>query len=127
MTSQLDPKGRGQEDFRGEKPNVYTATGSGALSLATEEPGRFEFIRATIKFSSKPSSSEDATLTLDANEGSVYDNVERRVTPADGTGTGDVVFKGNADDIFPEGDQLVLDFPNSDGRLFGAIIVVEPM
>ena len=116
-----------RERLRDKPVNEYNSTGTGALSLSTAEIGRFRFVRASIKFSVKPSAAEDATITLDANAGSAYDNVERRVTPADGTGTGDVVFKGNADDIYSKDDQLVLAFANSDGRTFGAILVVEPV
>ena len=123
----LEAKGRGQEDFRGEKPNVYPATGSGSLSLTTAEPGRFKFIEATVKFDVRPATSEDVVLSLDAVDGAAFDAVERRVTPADGTGTGDVIFKGHDDDKYEAGDQLRLTFTNTDARTFGARITVEPL
>lgn len=104
---------------------VYSATGSGALSLATAEGRRFRFLRATVKFNTKPT--QDAvTLTLDANAGAAYDAVLARATPADGSGTGDVVFSGDPGEVFEAGDELRLEFANNDGRTFGALVYVSP-
>jgi hypothetical protein len=104
---------------------VTPDTGSGALSVTTVLSTRFRFIEATIAFDSIPTTDEDATLTLDSVEGSAYDMVIRRVTPADGEDKGAVVFYGIGDEDYPKGDQLVLAFPNTDGRTWGARIVVE--
>ncbi len=117
-----------RERLKDRPVNVYpNSAGTGALSLSTVERGRFRFVKATVKFSAKPVTGEDVTLTLDANDGASFDSVERRATPSDGTGTGDVVFYGLVGDIFEKGDQLILAFTNTDGRTVGARIVVEPV
>ena len=107
--------------------NVYPATGTGALSLVTTERGRFRLVQATIRFSAIPTTSQDATLQLDASDGANYDSILRRVNPSVGTGNGDVVFTGGDEDIYEAGDQLTLAFTNTDARTIGARIVVEPM
>jgi hypothetical protein len=106
---------------------VYTATGTGALSLATSESGRFQFVQASVKFNSLPVTSQDVTLTLDALGGAAYDAILRRLNPSLGTGTGDTVFLGDPDEIYESGDQLTLAYTNTDGRTFGARIVVRPL
>lgn len=131
----IPTRGTGRPDFAtsqiptapegGGGPAVTPDTGSGALSVTTVLSTRFRFIEATIAFDSIPTTDEDATLTLDSVEGSAYDMVIRRVTPADGEDKGAVVFYGIGDEDYPKGDQLVLAFPNTDGRTWGARIVVE--
>ena len=104
---------------------VFNATGSGAIALSATG-GRFRLVEVTVKFSTIPTTSEDATLTLDANDGSGYDAVLARVDPSTGTGTGDVVISGD-DHIYESGDELDLAFTNTDARTYGARIVVEPV
>ncbi len=134
MTS-IPTRGTGRPDFAtsqvptapegGGGPSVTPDTGSGALSLSTALTTRFRFISATIAFDTIPTTDEDATLTMDSGRGAAYDMVIRSVTPADGDDKGAVVFYGVGDEDYEKGDQLVLAFPNTDGRTWGARIVVE--
>lgn len=119
-TSQVSaaPEGRGG-------PNVTPDSGSGALSLTTAVSTRFRFIEATIAFDAIPTTDEDATLTVDSAQGPAYDMVIRRITPADGEDKGAVVFYGVGDEEHEKGDQLTLAFSNTDGRSWGARIVLE--
>ena len=115
-----------QKRYHDRPVNVYNATGTGAVALSTTETGRFKLVRATIKLNTIPSTSEDAILTLNANDGAAYDAVIRRVNPSAGTNTGDVEFEGD-DQIFEPGDQLDLSLTNTDARTYGALIVTEPV
>ena len=107
---------------------VYPATAaSGALALSTTEARRFKLVKITLKFNTKPSTSEDVTLTLNAADGAAYDAVLARANPSTGSGTGDIEFNGSENDIFEEGDELALAFANTDNRTYGARIVTEPV
>ena len=113
----------------GRRPiTVYPATAtSGALALSTTEARRFRLVKVTLKFNSKPSTSEDVTLTLNAADGAAYDAVIGRANPSTGSGTGDIIMTGDDNDIFESGDELDLAFTNTDGRTFGARITTEPV
>lgn len=105
---------------------VYPATGeSGALALSTTEGRRFKLVMATVHFDTAPAADEDVTLTLNARDGSEYDTVLARATPADESAT-DVVMTPDEDWIFEAGDELDLAFANTDNRTYGARIVVAP-
>ena len=112
----------------GRRPIMrHKTTGTGALALSTTQARRFKLVRVTVKFSAKPTTSEDVTLTLNSKDGADYDSVLARANPSTGSGTGDVVFTGTENDIYEDGDELDLAFTNTDGKTYGAIIVVEPV
>ena len=113
----------------GRRPiKVYPATAtSGALALSTLEARRFKLVKVTVKFNTKPTTSEDVTLTLNASDGADYDAIIARANPSTGSGTGDIVFTGDDNDIFEAGDELDLAFPNTENRTYGARIVTEPV
>ena len=111
-----------------ERPvNKAVATGTGSISITTDEEGRFKLVMVTVGFNVKPSTSEEVVLTLDAQEGSAYDSVLRTANPSEGEGTGDVLMVGDLDLIFAQGDALTLTFNNTDSRTFGARIITEPV
>ena len=107
-----------------------SSSGAVAISLRSAKEGKqFRFIQVTIKFNTLPTTSEDVTLTLKSGESGVsgqYDVVLARVDPSTGTGTGDVVIQGEANDIFTANDELLLEYTNTDTRTYGARIVLEP-
>ena len=105
---------------------VYEATvTSGAIALSTVEARRFKLVKVTIAFNTKPTTAEDATLTLNAKAGSAYDTVIARTDPSTGTGTGDIVWTGEDNDIYENGDELDFAFPNTDNRTIGVRIATE--
>lgn len=105
---------------------VYPKTvSSGALALSTLEARRFRLVKVTVAFDTLPTTSEDATLTLNAKDGSVYDTKIGRTDPSTGTGTGDIVWTGEDNDIYEEGDELDFAYPNTDGNVVGVRIETE--
>ena len=107
---------------------VYPKTlTSGALALSTLEARRFKLVKVTVAFDTKPTTSEDVTLTLNAADGDAYDTVIGRANPSTGSGTGDIVFNGDDNDIYENGDELDLAFPNTENRTIGVRIVTEPV
>ena len=106
--------------------DVYSATGVAVpFALATTIVGRFRLLNASIHFDILPVAIEDVTLTLDSGLGAAYDTVLGRVDPSAGVGTGDVFIAGGEGYEFEEDDQLILAYPNTDVRTYGARIVVE--
>lgn len=99
---------------------------SGAMALSTLEARRFKLVKVTMSFNTKPSTVEDATLKLNAKDGAVYDTVLARSTPSSGSGTGDVVWTGEPNDIYESGDELDVAFPNTDNRTVSVRIETEP-
>ena len=114
------PGGAGNRDI-----DEYTATGAGAINVTTAVAGAFRFLNASVKFDILPTTPEDVTLTLDSGQGAVYDAVVSRVDPSAGAGTGDAFFTGGEGHDYESADQLVLAYTNTDGRTYGARIVVE--
>ena len=106
---------------------TYPATGAVAIALSTSEARRFRLLKVTVKFDILPTTAEDVTLTLNAKDGEAYDVVLGRADPSIGSGTGDVVFTGTEEDVYEDGDELDLAYPNTDTRTYGARIVVEPV
>jgi hypothetical protein len=105
---------------------VYNATGSAAINLATVETGRFRLVCVTIKFSAAPTTSEFITATLDAIDGAAYDCVLFKVNPSVGALTDILYEPSGAALIFEAGDNIALNFANTDTRTYGVRIVVEP-
>ncbi|NIS21732.1 MAG: hypothetical protein GWN18_17385, partial [Thermoplasmata archaeon] len=68
-------------------------------SLSTSEGRRFKLLRATVHFSSAPTSSEDLTLTENANAGAAYDTVLERTDPSV-NGVTDVVITPDGEWVF---------------------------
>lgn len=103
---------------------VYNATGSGAISLSTSMSARFKLNHITIHFNAAPTTSENLTLTLNANDGAAYDTVLYSIDPSADSST-DVFWFPEKDVIFENGDELDLAFTNTDTKTYGARIVVE--
>lgn len=104
---------------------VYFATGATALALSTTEGRRFKLDRVTVHLSAAPTTSQDLTLTLNANRGAAYDVPLLTTDPSVGSVT-DIVFTPDGEWVFEAGDELDLAFSNTDARTYGAQIVVRP-
>jgi len=106
--------------------DVYNATGVAVpFALTTAVAGRFRLLNASIHFDILPVAIEDVTLTLDSGLGAAYDLALMRADPSAGAGTGDVFFAGGEGYEFEEADQLILAYPNTDIRTYGARIVIQ--
>ena len=106
---------------------VYPVTGAGAIALSTVEARRFRLVKVTVAFDAIPTTAEDATLTLNAKDGADYDTVIARTDPSTGTGTGDIVWTGEPNDVFEEGDELDFAYTNTDTNTVGVRITTEPV
>lgn len=109
-------------DVTGE--TVYNATGAGALAMTTTETGKFKLVSITLRFNTAPTTSQNLTVTLDANDGAAYDTVLRSLDPSASALTSFFVDYGEGL-ICESGDQIDLDYTNTDARTYGARIVTK--
>jgi hypothetical protein len=97
-----------------------TFGGTETVKVAIVPDARFVFVGFSIKLSSAPSTSENFTITLDADDGSAYDvNVYTRdFSSASDT---DVIWTVPEDELIPfeKLDKLRIAWTNTDGRTFG--------
>ncbi len=103
---------------------VVNATGSGAIAATTASTKAFKLKSVTCHLDAGPTTSEDLTVTLDALDGSAYDTVLKRVDPSL-VAAQDIVYLPDGDSLFEAGDQIAVDYTNTDGATFGLRIVIE--
>ena len=106
--------------------HVVTKTnGTGAQAIATSATvpagGTYQLISVSCKFSSAPTTSENVTITLDANAGAAYDVVLYSVDPSASSLT--TIFWQPDQPIYLEaGDVVVVAYTNTDTRTYGVQI-----
>lgn len=103
---------------------VINATGSGAIAASTASTKRFRLISVTVHLNAGPTTSQDLVVALDALDGPEYDTVLKRVdlslVPAV-----DIVYIPDGDLLMEAGDQIVVEYTNTDGVTYGLRIVIE--
>ena len=107
----------------GNPQTVYNSTGAAAIALSTAMAKAFRLVCATVHFSAAPTTSESLTLKVNANDGAAYDTTLLSVNPATTAAT-DIVYVPDEELICESGDEIDLAFTNTDGRTYGARIVV---
>lgn len=101
-----------------DKPAVIANTGSGAIAVTTAIGAPFKFLHFTLALSAAPTTSEDFTLTLDANAGAGYD-VPLFALDLSVSSVVDLVAKALDNEIpdeYVSGDELAFAWPNSNSR-----------
>ena len=73
-----------------------------------------------------PTTSENITVTLNANDGAAYDTVLFSTNPS-ATAATSVVFTPTDELIFETGDEIDVAFANTDTRTYGIRIVVQAL
>jgi hypothetical protein len=102
------------------KPAVIANTGSGAIAVTTAIGAPFKLLHFTLALSAAPTTSEDFTLTLDANAGAGYD-VPLFALDLSASSVVDLVAKANNPDNeiveeYVSGDEIAFAWPNSNSR-----------
>lgn len=103
---------------------VTNATGASTLAATTALAAEFKLIQITIKFSAAPTTSENLTITLNANDGSAYDTILLSTDPSVTSAT-DIVFELDGYSDFEAGDEIKVDFANTDTVTYGVRIVTR--
>lgn len=106
----------------GKIPVVTNATGTGAISTTYAPSAHFQLENVTVHFSSAPTTSENLTITINANDGSDYDTVILSRDPSLTSDT-DILFLPESPVLCESGDAIDVAYTNTDGRTFGLRIV----
>jgi hypothetical protein len=103
---------------------VTNATGSAAIATSTSLSAAFRLSSVTLLFNTAPTTSENFTVTLNANDGSAYDAVLYTEDPS-ATSATSLVFIPDGDLVFESGDELDVAYTNTDSRTYGLRIVTQ--
>lgn len=111
-------------DFIITKDNSTSTTAAIAHSVTITQVT--QLISVTVAFNTAPSTSEDLTVTLDANAGATYDVTLYSVDPST-TGATSIVYQPDQELWLDNGDQIDVAFVNTDNRTYGSEITVKEL
>jgi hypothetical protein len=103
---------------------VVSATGAAAIAATTASTKRFRLISVTCHLDAGPTTSENFSVTVDALDGADYDTTLYSVDPSLLPAT-DLKFIPDGDDIYEAGDQIIVDYTNTDTATYGLRITIE--
>jgi hypothetical protein len=108
--------------------NIFkiNATGAAAIAATATVPAgvHYALVSVTCKFSAAPTTSENLTVTLDANAGAAYDVVIYTLNPSTGSTTS-VLYQPTYPLVFEPGDKITVAFANTDTRTYGVQITLQ--
>lgn len=101
-------------------------TGTALMQFSGTVPaGRhYRLVSVSCNFNAAPTSSENFTVTLDANAGAAYDLLLYSLDPAAGATT-DILWQPDEEVILEGGDAIDVQYDNTDARLYGAQITFK--
>ena len=108
------------------KPTITSATGAAGITTTTAISAAFKLNSVTVHLSAAPTTSEDFTVTIDANDGAAYDTVIYRVDPSVSSAT-DIVYIPEQELLLESGDEILLGYANTDTVTYGVRIVTEAL
>jgi len=100
-----------------------STTGAGAITASQAAADGDKLASVNIHFSAAPTTSEDLTITIDANDGSAYDTVLAKIDPAEFSLT-DYVFVPEGDILLESGDAIDIAYTNTDAVTYGVQITL---
>ena len=104
--------------------NKTSATGSSAIAASHAVTSWERLLSVTIHFSAAPSTSQNLTVTLDANDGAAYDTLLFSIDPSASSAT-DIVWFPDGELVLENGDAIDIAFTNSNSRTYGVQITTE--
>ena len=101
-------------------------TGNGTITLDGDVPvgQHYRLVSVTLNLNTAPTTSENYTITLDANAGAVYDTLLYTLDLSAAAVT-DLVWQPDEEIILEGGDQIEVRYDNTDTRTFGAQITFK--
>jgi len=111
-------------------PLVLNYTGSGAIDVDTAIGAAWELLYISMHLSAAGTTAEDFTVVLDANDGVAYDTVAYALDLSTDSVTDLIISpmdqSSNSDQVprfYEAGDELDIDWPNTESRTYGLRIV----
>lgn len=105
-------------------PVVTNALGTGAISTSYAPSAAFWLESVTTHFSSAPTTSQDLTVTLNANDAVEYDTVLSSEDPS-ATSATDIFYGPESPILCESGDAIDVAYTNTDGVTYGLRIVTR--
>ena len=105
---------------------VATGTGAIAASGTVATGSTYQLVSVSIHFDAAPTTSEDLTITLDANAGAAYDLLLYTLDPSASSVT-DILWQPDQDLVLEAGDAVDVAYTNSDGNTYGVQITFRVM
>ena len=95
----------------------------GPITLTGPVPAgtRWQLISVSCNFATAPTTAEDFTITLDSGAGAPYDLRLYTVDPGT-TSTSDILWQPDQELYLENGDAILVEYDNTDGRLHGTQI-----
>ena len=113
------------EEVASEDPVVTNATGAAAIATSYAPGVAFWLDNITCHFSATPTTAEDFTITLNANDGVLYDTLLDSVDPSV-VAVQDLVYRPDDGPLLCEaGDAIDVAYTNTDGNTYGLRIVAR--
>lgn len=99
----------------------FNGTGTAALALNGAVPvgQTYRLVSLTLNLSAAPTTSENLTVTLDANAGAIYDTLLYSLDLSAGA-TADLVWQPDPEILLEGGDVIRVVWANTDARNWGA-------
>jgi len=108
--------------------SVYKVNGTGAAALATSMTvpagDTYRLVSVSCKFSAAPTTSQNYTITLNANAGAAYDVLLYTVDPS-ATSITTMLWQPDEPLYLVGGDAIDVAYTNTDTRTYGVQITVE--
>ncbi len=110
--------------IRGGHLAVDSTTGAVAMAASFTVVRACRLLGVTVKFSAAPTSSENLTITKNANAGAAYDVVLGSVDPSVGSLTS-VVWEPQQEIWLEPGDSVDVAYTNTNTRTYGTQITLR--
>jgi len=108
--------------------SVFKINGTGAVAIATTGTvpagQHYRLVSVSCLFSAAPTTSENLTITLDANAGAAYDVLLYTLDPSVGA-TYSIVYLPDQEIILEGGDAIDVTYTNTDTRTYGVQITFK--
>ena len=122
---QTTPGTTNKVDASGAVPVVTNATGSAAIATSYAPAAAFWLDNITLHLSSSGSTSENFTITLNANDGAAYDTLLYSLDLSLASVTDLVYTPDNSPLLCEAGDSIDISWANSEARTYGLRIVAQ--
>jgi len=101
-------------------------TGTALMDFTGVVPAgqHYRLVSVTCNFNAAPTTSENFTVTLDANAGAIYDLLLYSLDPSAGA-TSDILWQPDEEILLEGGDAIDVQFDNTDARNYGAQITFK--
>ena len=99
--------------------------GSAGIAASYEvQPGAYRVVSVSAVFGAAPTTSEDFTITVDDALGAAYDVLLYTLDPS-AAATTDILWQPDDELMLVTGDQLVVNYANTDTNTYGLVFTIK--